>query len=163
MDNKKDSVSGKKGFHSKYFTLEQLLSSELAKKYKIENKPNEEQIENLKVLAKNILDPLYEKFNGQFKVTSGFRSPTLNQKIRGSDTSEHKLGMAADLVAKGGVKNADLFNYISKNKQFGQLIWEFGSNSNPDWVHVSYNPKRMRNQKLRAVKRGGKTDFLNMA
>lgn len=157
LKNKRKKMGTDSNYFSKYFTLDQLVSSSLAKKYNIANNPTQRDIENLSLLCKNVLDPLHEKFNGKFKITSGFRNIDLNNKIGGSKTSEHLTGQAADIVATGGVKNSDIFKYIRENLKYGQLIWEFGTSANPDWVHVSYNVDRMRQQDLRAYKEGGKS------
>jgi hypothetical protein len=73
-------------------------------------------------------------------VSSGYRSAELNTAIGGSKRSQHVEGRALDLDADvyGRCTNAQIFRYIKDNLEFDQLIWEFGDEDNPDWVHVSY-------------------------
>ncbi len=70
-------------------------------------------------------------------------------------------GKAIDVDADihGGVSNKEIFEYIKNNCTFDQLIWEFGSENAPSWVHVSYNSQGNRGQVLRAVKSGGRTVY----
>ena len=100
---------------------------------------------------------------GAIKVTSFFRSEKLNQAIGGSVSSQHCQGRAIDIDDVYGYKtNAEMFNYIKNNLDFDNLIWEFGTDDNPDWVHVSYvSNERNRGQVLRAIKENGKTKYLN--
>jgi zinc D-Ala-D-Ala carboxypeptidase len=72
-------------------------------------------------------------------------------------TSQHCLAQAADLRFKGG--NDVLFNWLKENTDFDQLIWEFGTDDAPSWVHISYSP-RHRKQILKAVKQNGRTKYL---
>jgi len=91
------------------------------------------------------------------RVSSGYRSPELNKKIGGSKTSQHCLGQAADISC--GERTAELYYYIKNNLIFDQIIWEFGNDDNPDWVHVSYSTTKNRKQCLRAYKVNGKTVY----
>jgi len=92
------------------------------------------------------------------RVSSGYRSPELNKLVKGSKSSQHCLGQAADLVVHG--RNSDMFMFISQYLTFDQLIWEFGTDSEPDWVHVSYSDSGNKRQMLRAVKVNGKTKYI---
>ena len=111
---------------------------------------------NLQSLVDNVLQPARDAL-GAIQVTSCYRSPEVNVKIGGSKTSQHCLAQAADLKFKGG--NDVLFNWIKENTDFDQLIWEFGTDDAPSWVHVSYSP-RHRKQVLKAVKVNGRTKYL---
>ena len=127
----------------KYLTLEECCKSATAIRLGIDNKPNQQQIIALQALATNVYDKVCEKFLLKIPVTSGFRSKALNDAISGSSgSSQHMRGEAFDLDLDGtmnGVTNAQLFNYIKQHINFDQLIWEFGTDTNPDWVHVSYD------------------------
>jgi len=127
----------------KYLTLEECCKSATAIRLGIDNRPNQQQIIALQALATNVYDKVCEKFLLKIPVTSGFRSKALNDAISGSSgSSQHMRGEAFDLDLDGtmnGVTNAQLFNYIKQHINFDQLIWEFGTDSNPDWVHVSYD------------------------
>ena len=112
--------------------------------------------ENLQALADNVLQPARDAL-GAIQVTSGYRSPEVNKAIGGSSSSQHCFAQAADLKFKGG--NDVLFNWIKDNTDFDQLIWEFGTDDAPSWVHVYYSP-RHRKQVLKAKKINGRTKYL---
>ena len=111
---------------------------------------------NIQSLVDNVLQPARDAL-GVIIVTSCYRSPEVNKAIGGSSTSQHCLGQAADLKFKGG--NDVLFNWLKENTDFDQLIWEFGTDDEPSWVHISYSP-RHRKQILKATKHNGKTKYL---
>ena len=111
---------------------------------------------NIQSLVDNVLQPVRDAL-GVIIVTSCYRSPEVNKAIGGSSTSQHCLGQAADLKFKGG--NDVLFNWLKDNTDFDQLIWEFGADEEPSWVHISYS-SRHRKQILKAIKRNGKTKYL---
>lgn len=130
---------------SKHLSLKEATYSATAIKNGLNNKPNIGQVEVLKALAVNIFEPCRKFCGGPLKVTSGFRGPQLNSLIGGSLTSDHCVNdhntAALDLdcdVYKNST-NADLFNYIKDNLDFKQLIWEFGNDEQPNWVHVSWS------------------------
>lgn len=141
-------------------SLAEVIKSNTAIKYGIDNSPTEEHLENLKAIAQDVFQRVREHFGKAIYVSSGYRSESLNERIGGSSTSQHCKGEALDLDAQvyGGLTNAQLFSYIEEWITFDQLIWEFGSNTEPDWVHVSYKKDgNNRGQKLMAYKKGGKT------
>ena len=147
---------------SKNFSLAEAIKSNTAIKYGIDNNPTEEHLENLKAIAEDVFQPVREHFGKPIYVSSGYRSEALNERIGGSKTSQHSKGQALDLDAQtyGGLTNADLFNYISEHITFDQLIWEFGNEDEPDWVHVSYiRNGNNRGQKLAAYRKEGKTKY----
>lgn len=124
----------------KFFTIQELINSDTAKKKGIKNIPSSEQEKNLIALVDNILDPLRLAYGKPIIVTSGFRSDELNKAIGGSNTSQHRAGQAADIRTVEDTKseNKKLFDLIIKlDLPFDQLIDEH----NFDWVHVSYSPK----------------------
>lgn len=127
---------------SKNFTLEELTVTNS----KLPNKPNEEQIQSLKNLVKNVLQPLRDIYGKPIKVNSGFRSFAVNKTIGGATTSQHCKGEAADLDC---TDNSELFSIIREHLDFDQLIWESGDDIQPNWVHVSYKPKGNRKEVLR--------------
>jgi hypothetical protein len=126
---------------SKNLSLSECTKSNTAKRLGINNEPDEQVINNLRQIAENVFQPLRDHFDHPIYVSSGYRSPKLNAAIGGSKTSQHMAGRALDLDADifKGLSNADIFNYIKDNLEFDQLIWEFGTDDNPDWVHVSYS------------------------
>lgn len=146
---------------SKYVTYSEVTKSNQATALKLANIPNAEQLKNLRLVCTNVFDKVREHFGKPIGISSGFRSVELNAKIGGSKTSQHCEGKALDIDGDifGGINNKLLFFYIKENCIFDQLIWEFGSENAPDWVHVSYNEGKNRGQVLRAVKVGGKTIY----
>jgi hypothetical protein len=144
---------------SKHLTLAELTYSETAIKLGIVNVPNQLQTENLKTLALKVFEPVREHFGVPIHISSGYRIMNLNQALKGSITSQHCRGEAIDIDMKGDkVSNAQIFHWIKDNLKYDQLIWEFGDNKNPNWVHVSYT-KENRQQTLRAVKVNGRTQY----
>jgi zinc D-Ala-D-Ala carboxypeptidase len=143
-----------------HFTLAEFTRSESAKRHGVSNEPTAEHQQNLVVLCEKILEPLRAKF-GPINISSGYRSKILNHYIGGSLSSQHCEGKAADIDmdGMGSVSNKEIFEYIQINLDFDQMIWEFGTKENPDWVHVSYNGAKNRKQVLRALKVNGKTAY----
>jgi len=146
---------------SKNLTLQEVIKSQQAINLGIKNTPTEEHINNLKQIATHVFQPLRDHFDVPIYVSSGYRSEELNKAIKGAKRSEHMHGMALDLDADvfGRITNKDIFEYILNNLDFNQLIWEFGDDKSPDWVHVSYNPKVNRKHVLRARKVGKSTIY----
>jgi hypothetical protein len=124
---------------SKHISGREAIESYTAKRRGIENIPNEYQLTNMVAIAENVFEPLRKWVGGPIKINSFFRSPELNKAIGGSGKSQHCEGRAIDIDDVYGHKsNAEMYNYIKNNLDFDQLIWEFGTDDNPDWVHVSY-------------------------
>ena len=146
---------------SKHISYKEGIRSNTATRLGIENKPNEEQLENMKLLAEKVFEPLRMEVGGPIKVNSFFRSPELNKAIGGSKTSQHCKGQAIDIDDTfGKMKNAEMYYFIKSELDFDQMIWEFGTDGNPDWVHISYvSPEKNRNKCLKAYKENGKTKY----
>ena len=137
---------------SKHISYKEAVGSNYAKQKGIKNKPNEEQVENMKLLAEKVFEPLREWVGCPIKVNSMFRSLELNTALKGSRTSSHMKGEAMDITSMGRKSNLEMFHYIKDNLEFDQLIWEFGKE--PKWLHVSYSPVKNRKQVLVTKKRG---------
>lgn len=147
-------------FVSKHISWREAIKSSTAEKKEIDNTPTESDVQNMKKLAKNVFEPLREWAAEPIRVNSFYRSPELCEAIGSKATSQHTKGQAIDIDATGDKTNADLFNYIKDNLEFDQLIWEFGDDENPDWIHVSYvGPGGNRGNILKAVKKGRKTTY----
>jgi hypothetical protein len=146
---------------SENLSLAEVTRSETAKRKGISNMPTPEHIENFKKLAENIFQPIRKHFGKPIYISSGYRSAALNKAIGGSKTSQHCKGEAIDIDMDGtSITNAQVFKFIKDNLNFDQLIWEFGTDKNPDWVHVSYNSTgKQRKQILKALKVNGKTSY----
>lgn len=144
---------------SENLTLSEVIRSESAKRYQITNMPTDEHLSNLKLLATNIFQPIRDHFNVPIRISSGYRSAALNKKIGGAANSQHSTGQAIDIDMIGTeVTNADIFNFVKDNLKFDQLIWEFGNDTEPDWVHISY-AKKPRKQILKAKRNGLQTVY----
>jgi len=146
---------------SKYFTLAELTPSSTAKRLGIKNEPTPAHLECSKGLATNVLDKVREHFDKPIWISSGYRSKALNDATPGSSaTSQHCSGEAADLDQDGrgtGVSNKMVFDYIKDHLNFDQLIFEYGTDANPDWVHVSWESTgKQRKQVLRCTRVNGK-------
>ena len=142
------------------FSLSEMTKSETALRQGLDNIPGDEEIENLRKLAENVLQPIREAYGRGVKVNSGFRHPDVNAAVGGSRTSDHCKGQAADIEIPG-VANADLAQWISENLEFRQLILEFYTPGVPDsgWVHVSYVEGDNKKQVMTAMKENGKTVY----
>jgi hypothetical protein len=146
---------------SEHFTLAELTPSSTAKRLGIKNEPTPAHLECLKGLATNVLDKVREHFDKPIWISSGYRSKALNDVTPGSSaTSQHCSGEAADLDQDGrgtGVSNKMVFDYIKDHLNFDQLIYEYGTDTNPDWVHVSWESTgKQRKQVLRCTRVNGK-------
>ena len=130
------------------------MYSRTATRLGIENKPDEKQLQNMVAVAEEIFEPLRMWVGGPIKINSFFRSPELNKAIGGSAKSQHCHGQAIDLDDTfGRATNAEMFDFIKENLDFDQMIWEFGDDNNPNWVHVSYvSPTENRKKCLKAYK-----------
>jgi zinc D-Ala-D-Ala carboxypeptidase len=137
---------------SKHIPYKEAVGSNYAKQKGISNKPNEEQVENMKLLAEEVFEPLRDWVDAPIKVNSMFRSLELNTALKGSKTSSHMKGEAMDITSMGGKSNLEMFHWIKDNLCFDQLIWEFGKE--PKWLHVSFNKDNNRKQVLVTKKRG---------
>lgn len=129
---------------SKNFTLAELTVTQVS----AENEPSSLQIEALRKLVENVLQPLRDAYGKPIRVNSGFRSLAVNKKVGGSATSSHCKGEAADLSCDN---NAAIFRIIREQLEFDQLIWEAGDDHQPAWVHVSYREGNNRHQVLRMI------------
>jgi hypothetical protein len=146
---------------SENFTLLELVKSDAALRLGLENTPSQGVINNLHALVTRVLQPIREHYNVSVKVSSGYRSGAVNAAVGGSKTSDHCQGFAADIEVPG-VSNFDLAKWIESNLKFTQVILEFYTMGQPDsgWVHVSYDPKNLKNQAMTAIKKDGKTIYL---
>jgi len=147
---------------SKHLRLAEITRSDTAKRNGIDNTPTAEHLENFKLLADKVFEPIREHFKTPIFISSGYRSKELNAFIKGSASSQQCKGQAIDIDmdgSNGEVTNRMVFDFIKNKLDFDQLIWEFGTDFNPDWVHVSYAKGANRKQILKAVRAGGKTSY----
>ena len=124
---------------SEHISYKESTRSTTAIRKGIKNIPDNKQLSNMELLAEKVFEPLRKWVDGPIKINSFFRSPELNKAIGGSGKSQHCHGQAIDIDdTYGKVANSKMYNYIKKNLDFDQMIWEFGDDDNPAWVHVSY-------------------------
>ena len=147
---------------SKHISYKEGVHSNTAIRRGIDNTPTDDQLYFMEIVAEKVFEPLREWVGGPIKINSFYRCPELNTAIGGSATSQHCKGQAMDIDDTfGKATNAEMYNFIKENLYFDQMIWEFGDDDNPAWVHVSYvSPEKNRNRCLKAYKENGKTKYM---
>ena len=147
---------------SKHISKKEATRSVTAMRLGIDNTPGEYELQNMELIAEKIFEPLRKAAGGPIKINSFMRVEKLNQAIGGSSRSQHCQGRAMDLDdTYGYMTNAEMYNYIKENLDFDQIIWEFGTDENPDWVHVSYiDADSNRKRCLKAYREDGKTKYM---
>ena len=147
---------------SNHISYKEGVYSITATRRDIDNTPNDDQLKCMEIIAEEVFEPLRTYVGGPIKINSFFRSPELNTAIGGSKTSQHCKGQAMDIDDTfGRATNAEMYHWIKENLDFDQMIWEFGDNDNPAWVHVSYiSEDDNRNRCLKAYKDKGKTKYM---
>ena len=143
---------------SKNLSLKEATKSNTATRLGIKNEPEQWEINNLRAIAENIFQPVRDHFGVPIGVSSGYRCKELNKAIGGSKYSQHMIGEALDIDADiyGKLTNAEIFNYIKNNLEWDQMIWEFGDDEEPNWVHVSYKETGQNRKQLRRAYRDSK-------
>ena len=150
---------------SKNFSLAEFTESNTATRNGIDNNPSAEHIHNLVELCENVLQPLRDRIGSSIRVTSGYRSEALNNAIGGSKTSDHSHGRAADikLVINGVNISEELYHGIkAMGVPFKQLIWEFGDDDTPQWVHIAFDKDNNKMQCLKAYSEDGSTKYMTI-
>lgn len=149
---------------SKHLALAEVTRSETAKRMGISNMPTPEHIENFKILAEKVFEPIREHFGVPIHVSSAYRSKELNAAVKGSSTtSDHCFGRAMDLDQDGAnhnVSNNDVFHFIKDKLKFKQLIAEYPENGKLGWVHVAYDATNLKNEILICIKDNGKPKYI---
>ena len=147
---------------SEHISYKEGVYSTTATRLGIDNTPGDDQLHFMEIIAEKVFEPLREWVGGPIKINSFYRCPELNKAIGGSTTSQHCKGQAIDIDDTfGKATNAEMFNFIKENLDFDQMIWEFGDDDNPDWVHISYvSEEKNRNRCLKAYRKDGKTKYM---
>lgn len=132
---------------SKNFTLDEMLRSETATMYDIQEQfhPAIEIVDNMQTLVTDFLQPVRDKFTFAININSGIRCPELNKTINGAKNSHHLRGMAVDVR---GTNNAVLFDIVVNNFKFTQVIWYYDNEPIPNFLHLSYDPHDLKCQIL---------------
>ena len=146
---------------SKHISDKEGVYSNTAMRRGLDNTPNDEQLANMRLLAEKVFEPLREWVGGPIKINSFFRGLPLNTAIGGAKSSQHMKGQAMDIDDTfGHATNAEMYNWVKENLDFDQMIWEFGDDKNPNWVHISYvSPEKNRNRCLLAYKEKGRSKY----
>lgn len=148
---------------SDHITLKEAVRSNTAERLGINNMPDNETLITMQITAQHVFEPVRSHFDEPIYISSFYRCPALNTAIGGSSKSQHCHGEAIDIDdVYSKATNADFFNYIKDHLEFDQLIWEFGDDENPAWVHVSYRLGNNRMRILKAVKENGKTQYIDI-
>ena len=134
---------------SDHFFLHELTRSQIATRHALPNQPDQQQIEALQLLCREVLEPVRRHVKVPIGPSSGYRSLTLNRLLGSRDSSSHCRGEAVDFEVMG-VANIRLAHWISDNLEFDQLILEYpqAENGNAGWLHVSYKAQGNRAQRL---------------
>ena len=146
---------------SKHISDKEGVYSITALRLSLDNKPSQFELGNMKELAEKVFEPLRKWVGGPIRINSFYRGEALNKAIGGSSRSQHCKGQAMDIDdGRCNKTNAEMFNWIKDNLEFDQMIWEFGDDENPNWVHISYvGVITNRNRCLKAYKENGKTKY----
>ena len=134
---------------SKHITIEEATQSPTALRMGIKNVPNTEELEAMKYVAENLFEPIREWYNAPIKINSFFRCVALNKAVKGSLTSGHVLGNSIDISGGNKIENKKIFDFIkTSGLNYDQVIWEYGDNTGPIWVHISLKKNNNRKQIL---------------
>jgi len=149
---------------SKHISYHEGTYSRTAERRDLDNTPNKEQLKCMKEVAENLFEPLRKWVGGPIKINSFFRGEPVNTAIGGSKKSQHMKGQAIDIDDTFGHKtNAEMYHYIKDNLDFDQMIWEFGTDKNPNWVHISWVSHRPNRKKLTVAKKvNGRTKYIHI-
>ena len=146
---------------SKHISYAEATNSATAQRHGISNVPGATELAAMRRVAGIVFEPLRATVGEPVRVSSFYRNPQVNALVGGSATSQHMKGEAMDIERfdKSNYSNAELFWIIRENFLFDQLIWEFGTEEEPDWVHVSLKTSGNRQQVLQAYKQSGVTKY----
>ena len=151
---------------SEHVSYHEGVRSRTALRRGIDNTPNVAQLKCMIEISELLFEPLREWVGGPIKINSFYRGPALNTAIGGSKRSQHMKGQAMDLDDTFGHKtNAEMYYYIKDNLDFDQMVWEFGDDDNPNWIHVSFVTHRPNRKKLTVAYRdeNGRTKYKHEA
>ena len=150
---------------SKHVSYHEGTYSQTGVRRDLDNTPDDDQLKRMEEVAENLFEPLREWVGGPIKINSFFRGEPVNTAIGGSRKSQHMKGQAIDIDDTFGHKtNAEMYHYVKDNLDFDQLIWEFGTDKNPNWLHISWVSHRPNRKKLTIAKKvNGRTKYIHEA
>jgi|TARA_R100001460_G_scaffold80780_4_gene121743 hypothetical protein len=148
---------------SEHVSYREGVKSNTATRLNIDNTPDSYALSNMTAISIHLFEPLRRWVGGPIKINSFYRSEDLNKAIGGSSRSQHCQGRAIDIDDTFGYKtNAEMFYFLKGTLNFDQIIWEFGDDKNPDWVHMSFiSFNENRGRALIAYREKGKTKYKN--
>tara|TARA_R100001480_G_scaffold86034_1_gene93783 strand:- start:530 stop:994 length:465 start_codon:yes stop_codon:yes gene_type:complete len=148
---------------SEHVSYREGVKSNTATRLNIDNTPDSYALSNMTAISIHLFEPLRRWVGGPIKINSFYRSEDLNKAIGGSSRSQHCQGRAIDIDDTFGYKtNAEMFYFLKATLNFDQIIWEFGDDKNPDWVHMSFiSFNENRGRALIAYREKGKTKYKN--
>ena len=150
---------------SKHISYHEGTYSQTGVRRDLDNTPDDKQLKRMEEVAENLFEPLREWVGGPIKINSFFRGEPVNTAIGGSRKSQHMKGQAIDIDDTFRHKtNAEMYHYVKDNLDFDQLIWEFGTDENPNWLHISWVSHRPNRKKLTVAKKvNGRTKYIHEA
>lgn len=151
---------------SEHVSYHEGVRSRTATRLGIDNTPNVDQLKCMIEISELVFEPLRDWVGGPIKINSFYRGPKLNKAIGGSKHSQHMKGQAMDIDDTFGHKtNAEMYYYIKDHLDFDQMVWEFGDDNNPNWIHVSFVTHRPNRKKLTIAYKdeNGKTRYKHEA
>jgi hypothetical protein len=150
---------------SKHISYHEGTYSQTGVRRDLDNTPDDKQLKRMEEVAENLFEPLRDWVGGPIKINSFFRGEPVNTAIGGSRKSQHMKGQAIDIDDTFGHKtNAEMYHYVKDNLDFDQLIWEFGTDENPNWLHISWVSHRPNRKKLTVAKKvNGRTKYIHEA
>ena len=140
---------------TEHFTLDEFTRSSIASRLKIDNSVPDGLMPNVKLTAIK-LELVRKALGKPIIITSGYRCPTLNARAGGVSTSAHTKGLAVDFHSSYGTPKQICQRLIDASVQFDKMIQE-----HDQWVHIGFSPSNNRQLVLTAIKRGGKTVYVN--
>ena len=137
---------------SKHISYREATYSPTAIRLGITNHPDANQLIAMKAVAENCFEPAREWYGKPIYINSFFRSFKLNLRVGGAANSQHMKGEAIDIDTRSRDENRILYEWMRDNLKYDQLIWEYGNDDGPDWIHVSYT-KNNRQQTIKILKK----------
>ena len=133
---------------SKHISIKEAIFSATATRLGIDNKPTDEHLACMKLVARKCFEPLREWYGKPIRINSFYRGLKLNKAVKGSLSSQHCKGEAIDIDAGSIEENKKLFEWCKANLDFDQLIWEYGG----EWLHISYTNKKPNRKQILVIK-----------
>ena len=131
---------------SEHFTLNEFTKSITAERLGIKNEPDYEKVQAMKQLCREVLEPLRQHYGKPIRITSGYRCEELNRAVGGVGRSQHMLGEAADLSVPNEQVARDWFQWIARNTDFDQMLFEHSARMRNRWLHLSCRTNRRENR-----------------